>query len=511
MPNHPNILLITSDQQHWNTIGRYFDEVETPNLDRLCATGTDFRRAYCPNPTCTPTRASMITGQYPSRHGAWSLGTKLPEDLPTLGDSLQAVGYDCSLIGKAHFQPLRHESAYPSIESYPILRDLDYWRNFHGPFYGFNHVEMARNHCDESHAGQHYAIWMEENGLTNWKDYFQNTWWEFNFSDDGTENPAQNHSWTLPEEYHYNNWITERSIARMEKASARNQPFFCWASYLDPHPPYLVPEPWASMYDPKDVTVPQATPGEHRKNPPHFGKTQEENPDFSDLQETCTANHGYHSHLQDPAELAKNIAVYYGMISMLDHYVGKLLDYLEATGQRENTLVVFTSDHGHFYGQHGLTAKGGFHYEDLIRVPFIASWPGTIPEDRTTQAIQSLVDLPRTFLAAAGSEAPRVMQGLNQLPVWTGEVDSVRESAIVEFRHQPTAIHQRTLVDSRYKLTTYFKQPYGELFDLQSDPGEINNLWDAPEAAGLKTELLQKLLHAQMGEEPLWMPRIAHA
>jgi uncharacterized sulfatase len=215
--------------------------------------------------------------------------------------------------------------------------------------------------------------------------------------------------------------------------------------------------------------------------------------------------------LHDRDELAKDIAIYYGMVSMLDHYVGKLLDHLEASGQRENTLVVFTSDHGHFYGHHGLIAKGGFHYEDVIRVPFIASWPGTIPEDQTSPAIQSLVDLPRTFLAAAGADVPTVMQGVNQLPVWTGEADSAREAAIVEFRHQPTAILQRTLVDQRYKLTTYYEQAYGELFDLEADPGEINNLWDAPEAAEIKSRLLQKLIHTQMGEEPLWMPRVAQA
>lgn len=511
MPDRKNILLITSDQQHWNTIGRYFDEVRTPNLDRLCATGTDFRRAYCPNPTCTPSRASIITGQYPSRHGAWSLGTKLPESCPTLGDALRPLGYDCSLIGKAHFQPLRSTPEFSSLESYPILRDLDFWRGFHGPFYGFNHVELARNHTDEAHVGQHYALWMEEKGLANWEDHFENTWCEHDFSGGKAKNPAQRHHWTLPEQFHSNPWITERAIARMEHCRAGDQPFFCWASYFDPHPSYLVPEPWASMYDPKDVTVPQATPGEHDKNPPHFQKTQEEHPDFSDLYEDGQAIHGYHSHLREPATLAKDIAVYYGMISMLDHYVGKLLDYLEATDQRENTLVVFTTDHGHFYGQHGLIAKGGFHYEDLIRVPFIVSQPGTIPENTTSEAIQSLVDLPRSFLSAIGEEAPLTMQGVDQFPVWRGHQRAAREAAIVEFRHQPSTIHQRTLVERRYKLTTYCQRSYGELFDLVEDPLETNNRWDDPAAAGLKSELLQSLVHQQMAEEPIWMPRIAPA
>jgi len=165
--NRPNILLITSDQQHWNTMGFCNPEVRTPNLDRLAREGTVFTRAYCPNPTCTPTRASMITGRYPSQHGAWTLGTKLPESEHTVGEDFSAHGYRTALVGKAHFQPLAGTPEYPSLEAYPILQDLDFWRRFHGPFYGFEHVELARNHADEAHVGQHYAIWMEENGCTN--------------------------------------------------------------------------------------------------------------------------------------------------------------------------------------------------------------------------------------------------------------------------------------------------------------------------------------------------------
>ncbi|MGJ3243716.1 MAG: sulfatase family protein [Opitutales bacterium] len=507
----PNILWITSDQQHWNTIGKYFDEVKTPNLDRLADQGVFFKRAYCPNPTCTPTRASMITGQYPSTHGAWSLGTRLRDDADTLGGRLQAAGYDCSLIGKAHFQPLIGTEAYPSLESYPLLRDLDYWKAFHGPFYGFNHVELARNHADECHAGQHYALWMEEKGHKDWARHFRNTWGAFDFSEGKGVNPAQEHRWSIPEEIHYNTWITERSIARIDHCREAGQPFFIWASYFDPHPPYLVPEPWASMYDPAAITVPEVTPGEHDRNPPHFRKTQEPHPDFSDLQESGQPNHGCGSHLQDKTSLAKDIAIYYGMVSMLDHYVGKLLDHLDATGQAGNTLVVFTSDHGHYYGHHGLTKKGPFHYEDGVRVPFIARWPQRLPAGLESNALQTLVDLPTTTLKAAGLDIPLTMQGVNQLPVWQGEAPSARDHVLVENRHQPTAIHQRTYIDRWYKLTVYYRQPYGELFDLEGDPGEINNLWDDPDSQQLKADLIRCLLDAELGREPLHMPRIAPA
>src|SRR5690606_25581075 len=133
----------------------------------------------------------------------------------------------------------------------------------------------------------------------------------------------------------------------------------------------------------------------------------------------------------------------------------------------EQTLIVFTSDHGHFLGQHGLVAKGPFHYEDVIRVPFLASWPGVLPEGEVSQAIQSLVDLAPTFLQAAGIEIPIEMQGLGQLPAWK-QAGSARDDAIVEMHHNRGVVHLRTIVTDRYKLTIYRGRPeWGELFDLE--------------------------------------------
>ncbi|WOO41940.1 sulfatase family protein [Rubellicoccus peritrichatus] len=497
-----NILLITSDQQHWDTLGAIGSPVKTPNLDKLASRGMIFDRAYCPNPTCTPTRASIITGQYPSQHGAWSLGTKLDERIPTVGQSFHDAGFATGLIGKAHFQPLKSTAEFPSLEAYPTLQDLQFWREFNQPFYGFHHVELARNHADEAHVGQHYAIWMEEKGCKNWRDYYIKP----TGHTDGLK-----HVWPIPEEYHYNTWIAERSLAFMDEQRNGDQPFFLWSSFFDPHPPYLVPEPWASMYDPADIDVPEITPGEHDQNPPHFGMTQEEKPDFGPWREDGQGIHGYHSHLVSREDMAKNIAVYYGMISMMDHYIGKILDGLEERGLADDTLIVFTTDHGHFFGQHGLVAKGAFHYEDLIRVPFIAASAGEIPTGGHTKSLQSLVDLPTTFLAAAGIDAPRTMVGENQWPSWTGEVETVRDHVIVENRHQPTTIHVKTYVTDRYKITVYYNKDYGELFDLQEDPNELLNLWDSEAHQPLKNRLIKEFLFAEMGKEPMAMPRISGA
>lgn len=495
----PNILLITSDQQHWNTLSCLGAQVRTPNLDRLASQGVRYERAYCVNPTCTPTRASIVTGLYPSQHGAWSLGTKLPEHIPTLGGYLGEAGYRTALIGKAHFQQLYDHPDYPSLESNPFMQDLDFWSKFTGPFYGFQHVELARNHTDEFHVGQHYALWMEGKGCRNWRDYFQKP--------AGNQDP-QRHKWLIPEEYHYDTWIAERTNALMEECSKSDERFFLWASFLDPHPPYLVPEPWDTMYDPDNIDVARVTPGEHDRSAPHLKLTQTDKPDFSPWRESGQGMHGFHSHLRDDKKLAKDIAVYYGMISLMDKYIGKILDKLDELGLSQNTLVVFTTDHGHFFGQHGLVAKGAFHYEDMIRVPFIVRWPGRAPAGVTSNAMQSLVDLAPSFVSAAGLNVPRTMTGVDQSAVWAGQVDLVRDHVVVENHHEPTTIHLKTYVDERYKLTVYYGREYGELFDLEADPGEVNNLWDDPNSASLKAKLVMKLLWAEMRKEPMWMPRV---
>src|SRR5690606_6971953 len=125
-------------------------------------------------------------------------------------------------------------------------------------------------------------------------------------------------------------------------------------------------------------------------------------------------------------------------------------------------------------------------YEDLIRLPFLVRWPGQVPAGASSAAIQSLVDLAQTFLEAADVEAPGVMQGVSQLDVWRGRRPAARDHAIVEHRHQPTVIHMRSFVTERYKLTVYRDRDYGELYDFQTDPGELKSRWSDPAYAGVK-------------------------
>jgi uncharacterized sulfatase len=206
-----------------------------------------------------------------------------------------------------------------------------------------------------------------------------------------------------------------------------------------------------------------------------------------------------------------NIATYYGMITMLDEHIGRILDHLDHRGLRDETLVVFTTDHGHFLGEHGLVTKGPFHFEEMIRLPMLVRQPGRVPPGSTSDAMVSLIDLAPTFLGTAGIPTPGAMQGLDLGPVLEGTGDIGRDHVLVENRHEPSTVHLRTYVSDRYKLTTYRGRPWGELFDLDADPGEVRNLYDDPDCRDLRRALYEALAQAELAREPTPVRRVASA
>lgn len=503
---NPNILLITTDEHHWRCMGYNNARIKTPNLDRLAAQGTIFDRAYCPNPTCTPTRASLITGMYPSQHGAYTLGTKLPESVPTLGHYLQQGGYRTSLFGKAHFQPLASTPEFPSLETPDNFGDRAYWESRNEDYYGFDTYELTRNHTCEAWVGPHYRFWLEDKGFSNWQDWFIPPAGNYNLD---TQKAGH---WPIPEEAHYNTWLVERINGKLSEHKRDEDNFFLWASFPDPHTPYAVPEPWASMYSPEDVLREYLAPDEHDRNPTPHKLTQQDTPDFSSYSKSGHFLHGYRSHTWSQSEdFTQDIATYYGMVSYTDHAIGQILDHLEATGQADNTVIVFTTDHGHFLGKHGLGTKGAFHYEDVLKIPFIVKHPQHANPGTRTDSLISLVDLPKTFLSMAGQSIPGTMAGVDFSSVWKGETSALRDHVLVENRHEADTIHLNTYINERYKLTVYANTTEGELRDLREDPDELVNLWDDPDHATLKSDLLLKLTQAQMLKAPCPMPRVSGA
>ena len=488
-----NILLITSDQQHYSMLGTVNNKLKTPNLDRLAREGTLFERAYCPNPTCTPSRASILTGMNPSEHGAWSLGTKLPETTPTVSQYLQDNGYETALIGKAHFQPTVSTEKYSSLESRDYLWDLDFWRNFKDDFYGFKHVELLRNHTAELWVGQHYAIWLEEKGVKNWRDYF--------FKPTGKMNQKLMGRWNIPEEYHYNTWIAERTNAMLEKYKKEDKPFFLWASFPDPHYPQLVPAPWDKMYASKDMELPEFSFSEHDKNPPYFKEVTKLFPQLDEYRETGMGVHGLQKHWYIKSNLKKQLAYAYGMMSFMDKYIGKILDKLSELELDEDTIVVFTTDHGDLFGQHGLRWKCIFHYEDLLRIPMIVRYKNKIPAGARSNSLQSLIDLAPTFLSYCGLPVPDCISGVNQSEVWSGKAAKKRDYVISENRHEPHTLYMCSFIENQYKITVHAGRTYGELYDLENDPEEHNNLWSDSNYTAVKADLIFKYLKSEFEKE----------
>lgn len=489
----PNILLITSDQQHFSMLGKVNNKLHTPNLDKLADEGMLFDRAYCPNPTCSPSRSSILTGMYPSEHGCWSLGTKLPESCETMSNYLANNGYNTALIGKAHFQPTKSTEEFTSLETPEYMWDLDFWRNFDQDFYGFKHIELLRNHTAEHWVGQHYLAWLEDNGCKNWKKYF--------FAPRGRMFNKEMGKWKIPEKFHYNTWIAERTNSLLEEYKKEDKPFFLWASFPDPHYPQLVPSPWDKMYRADDMEIPEFSYDEHKNNPPYFAEVFKKSPKLSEYKESGFGVHGLHRHLYNKKHQKKKLAYAYGMVSFMDKYIGKILDKLTELELEDNTIIVFTTDHGDLFGQHGFIHKCIFHYEDLLRVPMIVKYKNHIPQGVRSDSLQSLCDIAPTLVDACGLNIPSNMSGVNQYEVWKGQKDKERDYIICENRHEPHLMHMVSFVEERYKITVHEGRDYGELYDLYQDNGEHNNLWNDQSCKNLKAEMLFKYLSSEIKKD----------
>jgi uncharacterized sulfatase len=248
--------------------------------------------------------------------------------------------------------------------------------------------------------------------------------------------------------------------------------------------------------------------GDHADMPPPHVLTQDRADSFASYNEDGFGNHGYHPHTGvERDQMRAAAAIYCGMISFMDDQIGRTLDLLDELGQTSNTFVVFTSDHGHFLGHHGLYAKGPFHYEDVIRVPMLAAGPG-LPAGARNDAPQTLVDIPAAFAAASGAGVPLWMQGRDPLASWS--TGAGRDAVIVENHHNGAAVHLRTLVTKTHKLTVYRNHPdWGEVFDLQNDPDERVNLYHRDPA--LRARLMEQLVQADLDREPSPQPRVAGA
>jgi arylsulfatase len=481
----PNILFICTDQQRWDSLGTYGNtHVQTPAIDGLAAEGVLFDQCYVQSPVCAPSRASLVTGQYPSVHGLWANGVALPAGANLFSRSLAEGGYDCGMIGKMHLAACfqgRTEPRQPN-DGYRVYR----WA--HDPSHGSPendyHRWLAERHPDllEAAAAGGPRVRHQPAGFD-----------------------------TMPTEAHYSRWASERAIEFLEDRPDPGHPFFLWVNFYDPHHPFVAPQEYLDRYDPETVPLPVGYEGELETKP--------------DIQRQASAEsyaghaRGYGDHA--PHEIREIIAAYYAMVTLIDDETKRILDRLADLGLDENTLVIFTSDHGEMLGDHQLLLKGPMLYEMAVRVPLIMRWPGVLPAGERRDALVQWIDLNPTLMDAAGLDPLPGSQGMSLLPLARGEDGApTRNWAICEYLNSghpyDPPVYMTMLRHDRWKLIVEHGTPAtsrprtGELYDLVADTHELRNLWDDPAAAETRIALERYLMDVMVATRDLSQPREAY-
>jgi arylsulfatase A-like enzyme len=496
----PHILCILTDQHRADHLGCYGNpDVRTPHIDRLAREGALFTESYVANPVCMPNRASMFTGRYPKAHGLRENGNALSLDEVVLPGVLRRAGYQTASIGKIHLAPFGL-SPNKATHAYELCESKEIWETDYElplPYYGLERVYLADGHG--SYAFGHYKRDLEkEHPGASAKLRMENAL---------VPPTGARESWkaSIPEELHYNTVIADKTIEYLRDRDP-SKPFFLWCSFPDPHHPYSPPAPWCHEYDPAEIAfAPRRRDGEMDDLPAYFRECREGRRStgglVGDVRKT-TDDHYREIHAHT-----------YGMISMVDHNVGRIVRALEDTGLIDNTIIVFFSDHGDLMGDHWLINKGPFLFRGLVRIPTIWRLPRSLrkndgaPSDvgKSSDAFVSTVDLCPTLLDLAGVAIPEGVQGRSYARVLTGDADKIQDSAYIEYDETYLPDRLRQFRTKEWALTYCAENEYGLLFDLRNDPDELRNLWDRPERQGAKKDLLAELLRRTSVADD-WLP-----
>jgi len=458
MPDKPNILVIMTDQQKATASHLYGSTFcETPSMARLARQGVLFEQAFTPHPLCVPARISFWTSQFPHTHGCRRNQALMPPHADHAFKIWKEAGYHLGLIGKNH-----------CFEEETDLALFDTWLEIsHG---GLPKEDSARGmHWYRPGEGIRAAHEMRRTMQPQSPRFGYAT----------TDFPLEDYSTGL---------IAGQTVRFLEENS--DEPFALWVSFPDPHEPWVAPERYAAMFPPDKIDLPpwrdeefdDAAPERNRILHSILGMEEDSLDDVYGL-----------------------MSVYYGMVRFLDDGLGQIMDALERLDLRENTIVVFCSDHGDFMGEHRMQCKGGVFYDCLTRVPLIVSWPGNVPEGVCEQGMVNLIDVVPSLLKLQGLDVPRTMHG-ETLPTVT-EAEPRDETfseygaggppfRVTDLENLPRPWGRRALMQSlqwreaegRRKMVRtrdwkYVHDPMGdldELYDLCADPWELTNLAAEP-------------------------------
>lgn len=505
--SRPNVLFIITDQHRADHVGFMGnDVVRTPHLDALAARGTVFESAWVSNPVCMPNRSTLVTGRMPSSHGVITNDRSLDWGVNTYIRRFRAEGYRTGLLGKSHLQngisrltsqdndlERSTANAWPDgwneleFSEHYLDADIDFRGDFPDDFYGFDTTELSLSH-GASVEGHHYH-WAMERGARH----------EDLVVPQSADNPMarggdpwwQVYDPPYGEEFHSSSFVADRTINFIEDAAAEGSPWLAWASFPDPHHPFTPPGQWYDRHDPNDMELP-ATFDDPMDGAPAFLKMiqQRSVDDMRNWVDLIGAT--------SPEVTRAAIAANYGTIEMIDDRVGQILAAVERLGQTDNTIVVFTADHGDMMGDHHLLLKGMMHYRGCTQVPMVIADPRRSPS-RTTSLISS-IDLPSTLLDLCDIDGYHGMQSICQTPVLDDPSASVRDAVLIEDDIDmalppvfPTSI--RTLITPTHRFSRYATGE-DQLYELGTDDDECTNL--SATDPQLRGELMEQLTDAMI-------------
>jgi len=438
MAAKPNLLLIICDQLRADALGCYSNTlVKTPNMDRLAARGVCFDRAYSQTPVCIPARHALISGKNAFELGLLENVDQHPSIPNPLAKMVRNAGYSTTAVGKMHFLPVREHFGFDRMflsEEIPENINDDEYLQFLRKN-GFGHV-------------------IEPHGKRSKTYYVPQT----------SE---------LPEAFHTSAWTADTTCEVIR--ANKNRPFFVFSSYIKPHPPFDPCQPYDTMYNPQEVPLPDRREGEL---PP--------------LDDIILVQNGYKvdgANKVTDEQLRKIRAHYYGSITQLDKQIGKLLDTLEECGLTDSTMVILTSDHGEMLGDHYSFGKRTY-YEPSTRIPFIVSWPGTLPQGERRDQFVILQDIYATLVATAGGEIPSDVCGVDVRPACRNPRSPLRDQVIAEYGFNRNS--KFMLRRENYKYIFMANGGREVLFDLAKDPKEFENL--AAQNPGLCTLFRKELV-----------------
>lgn len=493
----PNILLVMTDQQKTDTLGLYGNGVvRTPILDQLAEEGIVVDGHICNYPACTPARATVHTGRYPHTTRVRALHIHLPPSEITLPEVLRGAGYRTGLVGKNHVFP---DGGVGGIFRDGSLALRDWPVTLPGLFETMRELASEGRIADRRDL---FDTWFQA-------DHFGPQGGEFaalrQFATQGWlwRSHAAVATTPFPAESCTSAVLGHRAAEFIRAGAGGEQPWFLWLSFPDPHNPYLAPEPYASMYDPAEVDL-----------PPH--DSLEGKPERQRI-----AHHMSGMHRATEEQLRRAVAMQYGMVSFVDDGLGRALAALRESGQEQETIVVFTSDHGGYVGDHGGMHKSVAFYDALIRLPFVLSWPGTLTPGRLEHGFLEQVDLMPTLLELAELPTPPGVQGRSAADAFGGSA-ALRPEAYAECGERRDPVGWEDLpfepdgpLDGRYfgwdgfvegwwgkgKMIRTEEWKYAwyangdeELYDLAADPHELRNLAGLEEHRALCSGFRDRLL-----------------